>query len=473
MRWGFIAALLIVGTIEAQRSRGSVSGSCWRAIEKVSKSGVETTFLAIDVETGEVVATHAASTGLIPASVQKVMTAAGGLLGLGPDHAIYTDLLTHGKLEDGVFRGVLRLRGEGDPTLESETILPALVGRVKRAGIRRIEGDLLVDDRLFDRAFTGRQWPKDRPSRRHMAEVAALSLDHGTVRVQVTGAKRGGHPAHVRILPAGAVSARGTVMTVRKKQRPVIWAERGRSEDGLRTGGSVTAGTTGAVSVAVHDPAIVFGRALHRALRDAGIVVTGAVRRPADGEYARGGHLVARVKTRLKDVLPVLLENSQNHRAEMLFKHVGAALAGAGTFDAGDRAIRSVLRKVGVDLDGAILADGSGLSYANRVSARQLAATLRAVWRSKSRSIFVDALAHGGEAGTTMRRRLTSLGRRVSAKTGTLSRAKGLAGFVETQGGRTLAFAVIMNSKKPGKNAVMRAAQNTIVLALSRLGPRS
>ena len=433
MRLGILIALLAAGTASAQDSAGSVARACRKALQGLSKYGIVSSFVAMDARTGDVIAEHGARQLLVPASNMKVLTAAAALLGPGPDHLILTDLVLHGVSRDGDLYGSLRLRGEGDPTLRAKEVLPALVSRVRAKGIRRVRGDLLVDDRLFDRVFHGPGWPDDSPARRHMAEVAALSLDQGTVQLRVSGGKRKGAPARVDVLPAGAVTLRETVKTCGRLKDQSIWGDRKRAEDFMRVGGRCWVKTRDLpVQVAVHDPAMVFGRALKRALVDAGVRVDGTVRRPGPEEHRSGGHLVARVRTRVRDVLPVLMKNSQNHRAEMLFKHMGALRTRIGSFEGGAAAVHAILRRSDVDLDRCIVADGSGLSRENRLTADCLVSALRAVWLSPTRDIFVNVLPYGGDLRSTMRKRLQNIGKRVRAKTGTLSDASALAGFVKT-----------------------------------------
>ena len=471
MRLGILIALLAAGTASAQDSVGSVGRACRKALQGLSKDGIVTLFVAVDARTGDVITQRGARQMLVPASNMKVLTAAAALLGPGPDHLIMTDLVMHGERRGGDVHGPLRLRGEGDPSLRARDLLPAFVSRVRATGIRRVRGDLLVDDRLFDQVFHGPAWPDNSPAKTYMAEVAALSLDEGTVALRVSGAPRVGLPARVEVLPAGALTLRGTVKTCARPKEQAIWGERRRSEDLMRVGGRCWIKTRGLlVPVAAHDPAMVFGRALKRALGDAGVRVDGAVRRPGPREKRTGGHLLARVRTPVRDVLPVLMKRSQNHRAEMLFKHLGALGPEGGSFAGGAAAVRRILERSGADPGTCIVADGSGLSRENRVSADHLVSVLRAVWLSPVRDVFVNALPYGGEPAGTMRKRLQKVGERVRAKTGTLSDASALAGYVTTETGRTVIFAVLTNGSKGGMVWRMRDAQDAIVRALVRLG---
>ncbi len=470
MRSGVFVALFVFGAASAQDDRGSVSRACDLALRRLSDHGISASFLAVDADGGDAVARRGSTRMLVPASAMKILPAAAALLGPGADHPLLTDLLLHGELRGETLVGCLRLRGEGDPTLRSGSLLPLLVKRLRDKGIRRVDGDLLVDDRLFDQEFVGAAWPDNNPTRPYMAEVAALSLDHGTVALQVSGGSNAGTDARVAAVPSGTVVLRGKITTCESRKREAVWSDRGTADHEIRIGGRCWLKTRGmVVPVAIHDPALGLGRAVRRALADGGVDVSGRVRRPRPGEHVRGGHLLVRVRTRVRDIVPKMLKSSQNHRAEMLFKHLGAVTVDDGSFAGGAAAVRSILSRHGVELGDCTLADGSGLSRDDRLSAHHLVAVLSAAWGSPARAALERALPYGGEPAGTLRRRLQDLGRRVRAKTGTLSDASALAGYVTTKGGRTVVFAVLCNGDKSGEVWRMRQAQDAVVRALARL----
>lgn len=180
-----------------------------------------------------------------------------------------------------------------------------------------------------------------------------------------------------------------------------------------------------------------------------------------------------------RDVLPLALDlseplaeivlrmnrESDNFVAEMLLKEVGAAVAGRGSTVAGATVVHEELERVGVPLSGVRVADGSGLSLLDRMTAKALVALLRAVDRDPAiRDAFLASLPVAGVSGTLRDR----LGRRVTrgrviAKTGTTSRASALAGFVR----RRYAFAILQNGS-PVSYWSARAAQDRFVTVLAR-----
>ena len=462
--------LLAIAACGQGSSWAGVESGLARAVAEAGRNGLEVGCAVMDPESGAQLFGVQAQRLMIPASNEKVFTAAAALLALGPEHRVLTDLVAHGEVQNGVLDGVLRLRGEGDPTLESERVLPHLVARIKAAGIQRVRGALVLDDRLFDRELRGPQWPEEDPAKAWMAAVAPLSLDHGTVQVRVRAGAGVGAPAGAEVLPAGAAPLQSVLITGKSARDHLVAVTRAEGSEVLRVSGRVAPWTKAqAHAVAVQDPTLAFGNALLAACESAGIRIDGGVRR-ADAAQPSGGRLLARLRTRVGDILPLLLKSSQNHRAEMMFKHLGAAFAGSGSFAGGSRAVHATLQKAGVDLGGTVLADGSGLSRANRTTAAALAQVLCKLWASPMRREICTALPHGGEDGSTLERRFQDLGAKVCAKTGTLQGVSTLSGFVQGSGGRTLCFSVLVQVAKAGKLSA-REVQDSIVRALARHGP--
>ncbi len=83
-----------------------------------------------------------------PASVMKLVTTYAGVDLLGPGHFWRTRVYTQGYVSQGVLHGDLLIRGSGDPKLVRERI-EDLMGAIQEQGIRRIDGDILLDNSVF------------------------------------------------------------------------------------------------------------------------------------------------------------------------------------------------------------------------------------------------------------------------------------------------------------------------------------
>jgi D-alanyl-D-alanine carboxypeptidase/D-alanyl-D-alanine-endopeptidase (penicillin-binding protein 4) len=122
-------------------------------------------------------------------------------------------------------------------------------------------------------------------------------------------------------------------------------------------------------------------------------------------------------------------------------------------------------------VDAATLAlyDGSGLSRQNLLTPAAIVQLLRYLHRNAPapvRAAFYDSLPVGGEDGTLRNRFKGTAGAgNVRAKTGTLTGAAALSGYVTTRAGEPLVFSILMNHYLGGSSGA-RAAQNALVLAL-------
>jgi serine-type D-Ala-D-Ala carboxypeptidase/endopeptidase (penicillin-binding protein 4) len=213
----------------------------------------------------------------------------------------------------------------------------------------------------------------------------------------------------------------------------------------------------------VHGSAIAAARAYAAALERRGITVTGRAgtgRAPDDALP-----ITFDLSERLANLLKLVNGESDNYAAEMLLKALGATASPRGSSAAGARVVRRTLAAAGIPLAGVRIADGSGLSRFNLLTARSLAEILRAgAADPRVRDAFVASLAVAGIWGT-LEKRLDSRPTRgrVVAKTGTTLRASALAGFVR----RRYVFAILQNGR-PVPSWTARAAQDRFVLALAR-----
>ena len=210
------------------------------------------------------------------------------------------------------------------------------------------------------------------------------------------------------------------------------------------------------------NPALAAASLFRRALEAKDVRVAG---RSRSGVLTTLGLPLARdVSEPLADVVRFMGRESDNYTAEMLVKQLGALHAARGSTAAGVRVLRAVLGAAGVPLTGVRLADGSGLSRLNRLTARALVALLEAgLAASELRDAFLASLAVAGVDGTLEDRleHKPALGQ-VIAKTGTTSAASALSGFVRDR----YVFAIIQNGR-PISAYWARLAQDRFAIALA------
>jgi len=191
----------------------------------------------------------------------------------------------------------------------------------------------------------------------------------------------------------------------------------------------------------VDNPALAAARAFRRALVAAGIQVGG--RAVVDAAPQTATPLATIRSGPVRAIVRRMNKISDNFYAEMLVKHLGAVVRGAGTTTAGCIVVRRELEERGVPLVGVRIADGSGLSSYDRTTANAVGRTLLSAWRDAAlRDPFVASLAIAGVDGTLKDRMQAGPARgRVRAKTGTLDTASALSGYAGTR----YVFAILQN----------------------------
>ncbi|MBN9460030.1 MAG: D-alanyl-D-alanine carboxypeptidase/D-alanyl-D-alanine-endopeptidase, partial [Burkholderiales bacterium] len=105
--------------------------------------------IALPLDGAPALLAHDAERPLNPASTIKLLTTYAALTLLGPDYRWRTEARLKGLLQGGVLRGDLILRGGGDPKLVIED-LTEFIARMRAAGLEEIDGDLVIDDAIFD-----------------------------------------------------------------------------------------------------------------------------------------------------------------------------------------------------------------------------------------------------------------------------------------------------------------------------------
>ncbi|RMF79075.1 MAG: D-alanyl-D-alanine carboxypeptidase/D-alanyl-D-alanine-endopeptidase, partial [Planctomycetota bacterium] len=309
---------------------------------------------------------------------------------------------------------------------------------------------IALDDTIFDRRRRHPDWPIDQAAAWYQAPVGGLNLndncldvaidvEDGRIRLDLTPA-----------IPASFIDSR---IKIGRHQPRVT---RAPDSDIFEIRGSI-AHSENLGPIAVGDPTVFFGYALRHELEVNGIECgPQIVRRTMTVEHLRSARLLAIHKTALRDVLWRANTYSQNLFAECLLKSLaayepdGSRSGRSGGWESGHEVLRETLAALGVDLNGAVLRDGSGLSHDNRVTARQVVALLKAMQHHRYSDVFLGSLARAGRSGS-MRRRYADpqLVGRLIGKTGTIAGVRTLAGLLTRDDGGTLLFALLIEGNVP------------------------
>lgn len=419
---------------------------------------------------------------LTPASTMKVATLAVAAEQLGWDARVETTLHAAGRIEHGVLQGDLVVVGAGDPTLDdwdgaATAQFTAWASALRAAGISRVEGRVIADDRAFGGPGLGSGWAWDDTPFAYSAPVSALSFNQNAARVTITP-DAPATLARIDVTPPYApVRLRNDVRTVSDGvARPVVLRP-AEGDRPLSITGQVSAlAPPVARVVAVADSAAYYASALREGLRQAGLEVTGealSVRSlSADSQpvVTPDTQRAVRRSPTLAEMATTMMRLSQNLYAESLLRIVGRTIEGEGSAAAGRDVVQRRLRAWHIPQESVRMADGSGLSRYNLISPRALVQILTHVAADPALGpTFTEVLPVAGRSGTLARRlQGTSAAGRVRAKTGSFTHARSLAGYVDTVHGDRLAFAFVVNDYGVDGSEVDRIADAMLSTLVER-----
>jgi serine-type D-Ala-D-Ala carboxypeptidase/endopeptidase (penicillin-binding protein 4) len=427
----------------------------------------ELSFVAIDLETGAIVAAHDADKAINPASNAKVITSATALNVLKPEFRFKTEYYLRGELREGTLKGDLIVKGYGDPSIVTER-LTSVANELYLSGIERITGSVIVDDSYFDEQQEARGWEQEEaPDRAYAAPVSAVMVNFNTVALHVRAGDAVGAPAVVRVdPPSERVYVEGEILTDTVTRGIRIVGESHKDDGGRKNGTMMT--VEGAIALReppfrmhrrVYDPARHFGSVLVGLLQRRGVKMRHSVNVGPVPPGARL-HYIDR-SAALKEIVDDLNHYSNNIMAEALIKTMGAQEFGApGTFEHGLQVCRKYLEdNVGLQPGSYVFANGSGLNDVNRFSAKQMAQIVRVTTLDyEIGTEFTTSLAVAGTQGTiASRMKDTPVVRRLRAKTGTLSGVSALSGTVVQPSGKVIAFSIMAQGLRQGSGPAHRA----------------
>jgi len=428
----------------------------------------------VSLPDGEPVFSHAANEPRIVASNAKLVTTAAALDRLGPGYFFETGLFLEGKILGRRLVGNLAVQGGGDPNIsgrffdgDSLAVFREWAAQLRSYGIEEITGDLHLVHGLFDKSYIHPDWPQDQLAKWYEAPVAALSYSDNCVLIRVHPGNSVGEPARVEVVAAPRIfELRNKARTVRSSRHHWLAVDRKPGTNVIEVNGMILAGIDPVdVWVTVEDPVEYFGAAFELALEREGIVLLGEPK-AAETLPEGGWWRIAKHRSDLLSTLEVINRRSQNFYAESLLKLLGAELCHDGSWHGGLEVLEEFLLEAGISGDFE-LADGSGMSRSNRLSASQLTELLTYMFEHRYAREFVLTLPYGGlEDHNRWRTRLAEepYRERVFAKTGSLSGVSTLSGYVKAKSGKVYAFSVLCNKVRSVWRA--RRAQDTIVRAL-------
>ncbi len=463
-RNALLALLVIALAAWPALAQTPIEGALRQIVTGLPDGNTQVSACVIDLTTNSTVFSQGADLSMIPASTMKLPVMAAALTQLGPEFMFSTILAT-----DGTNLVVI---GDGDPAFGDEKVHRArnesITADFQRWAqmllsqeVQVIPGDLIIDESIFDDSWIHPSWEEDDLGKWYAAPVGGLNFNGNCVDITASPGPQPNAPALITFQPEASVVEIVNKCRTGNRRNPVVHHPPGTFK-------YIVSGQCSKrwpfVSVAFPDPGLLFADSLRTVLLKNGISVVGTIQRRR--VRSAGGHLPASLtvlgqrNTPIGDVLSRIGKNSQNLFADCLLKRTGCAWEQQrwmavsteaptaqqpqGSWSAGARAVMESMTQAGIDVNGMVVADGSGLNRNNRCTARQLTSLLAWMHDQPTGQLLRESLSIAGVDGS-LRKQLTDISGRVHAKTGTMRGVRALAGYVDGETGPRYTFAVIFN----------------------------
>lgn len=455
MKYFLLIPLLISQTYFSQSVSADLDKSVKEMMSAPNALSANLSFYVSD-ENGNLVYEYNGNKGLSTASTQKIFTSAAALETLGKDYQFKTTASYSGKISNGNLDGDFYITSNGDPTLGSwryeaykpENFKQKLIEAIKKSGIKKITGNLIVDDSYFDFQSTPGGWPWNDLGNYYGAGTFGVNWKENQFDININGNQVKNYSYDlenvnwINELKTGGNSDQSLIFTATHSETAMI--------NGMLPAGKVTT-----VSGATPNPPMQLAVDIKKLLDENGISVSGKVTTYYNEKLE--GKSVSKAQTQnqifeyksptLDKIVYWLMRKSINLYAETLIKTMAKEKRNDPGFETGIDFLKDFWKAKGISPNMINFADGSGLSPQNYVSAK---AQVQALLYSKKQNWF-DAFYEGFP---------TQNG--IKMKSGTIKDSKSFAGYQTSKSGKTYVFSIILNNYQGGSisNALFKVLDN-------------
>lgn len=449
--------LFILTQISCAQTRLPDIESAYAKFEKDSQLKYGLSSLTVmNVKTGEVVFSKNGSIGLAPASTLKTITSISSYYLLGSDFKWETTLGYTGSIVNGTLNGDLIITGGGDPTLGSdrfgqskpEQVFDRWLSAIRKAGIKKVNGRIIGDDKLFGTQITPLGWIWQDIGNYYGAGATSLCWKENEMGVRFQAGAKAGDIAELASASTTALGIKlvNEVKTGSPGSGDNVYAYSAPYTDIVYLRGTYGIDLKKTVMISMPDPALSLSYELLESLRESGISVSGqatTARRLdlAKEKYSQAASILDRYASpSLNQVVYWLNQKSINLYAENLLKTIAWKLDKPATTEDGVSEVQKFWsRKLNIDANAMAILDGSGLSPENRITSNVMASILRSAVREPWYNAFYESLPLNNE---------------MKMKSGSIRNVLAYTGYHTGSSGVPLVFTFITNNYNGSTSAI-------------------
>lgn len=429
-----------------------------------------------NVATNEIVFEKNGKQSFTPASNLKLITTAAAIDILGPDYRFVTRAYFSDSLTTNLLKGILLIKGSGDPTFGSDKmngsasyqqIIKNIVRALKLKGVNRFEGVLTIDPTHFEYNAIPMDYTWGDIGNYYGAGSFGLNLNENqTVIAFKPAANVGG------ITSVQSISLWDTSWTF------VNHVRTGPSNSGDKSviysspynthyfgEGTIPIGNTFLVKASISDPPKLFASLLVAEMSKQGIVFKGTIEvvQPEDVKLNVSSLIEFFVHSSptIKEISTFTNLVSNNLYAETVLKEISFKSSGLGSTLNGVNQVKKYLANKNVDTIGMVIRDGSGMSPFNGISPNQFTQFLVS---SASNTLYTGCIPIAGLQGTVAHICKGSEGK-IRLKSGTMNGTTCYSGYVQANSGRNYAVSFMVN-KHEAKNRVVQNILSKVLMEI-------
>jgi D-alanyl-D-alanine carboxypeptidase/D-alanyl-D-alanine-endopeptidase (penicillin-binding protein 4) len=439
---------LLLSCVDSMNNAEQIFGGSW-------------SFYLTDVDSGKAICKVNIDHGLSPASVMKVVTTGAALALLGPDFRFTTTLQYDGKFDSihKILYGNIYIHGGGDPSLGSETfgssvddVTKSWAMAIKHLGIDSIAGAIVGDADAFERDPVPNNWTWEDMQNNYGTGPGGLNIHENVFDMIITPS---GKETNIKVVPSiPGLKLYNQIVLNPKIEKSYAYVEGAPFQFDRTAMGEISAAFKEQGSIP--DPALFCAQSLKSMLKANGITTRDSstttrlmhLNRIKNDKTVGRKYIVSSSSPSLADLVYHTNQVSQNFYAESILRAISWKLSGFGSNSTAINLIYSFWKQHGVDLRGICMVDGCGLGRMNSITTHQLVEMLRVYAKdSNVFPTFYRSLPVAGESGTIKKLADgTEADGNLHAKSGTMARVKSYAGYVKTESGKMLCFAMIGNN---------------------------
>lgn len=344
-----------------------------------------TSLIVTDKNNGKVIFAQNENVGLAPASTLKTVTSATALGILGEEYQFTTDIIYTGSISGGILNGNIVIKGNGDPTLGSdrfsttskEIVLQKILSAIRAKGVNKINGDIIVDDGVWDSQSISEGWIWQDMGNYYGAGSSAICWGENEFELRFKPGTSIGQDVQffengvqypflhiVNELKTGAAGTGDQVYGYSSPYSSVVY---------LR--GTYALNLNKAIRFSLPDPALAMAYDVHTFLGKHGIPNRGYQTTRLSKQKHEGILIISILSPSLKDIVYYFNQKSLNLYGEQMIRAI--AKDDGKTIKNGIKVMQEYWQKLGVDKNTLNIYDGSGLAPANRITAATMVDVLK------------------------------------------------------------------------------------------------